>query len=598
MMPTDRPSGHRPSSPSGPRTGRGVIGLSPIGAERCVRAGTTGALLAAAGLTAISLVATLPDDPDGYGLTSATIDRAQLGLAGLMAVAGLLAAGRSGPAASLMALAATGLGLLAWFQYPTILVVALPTALLIPAVLTWLAWQSGTTVGRVVSLTAVTLGLLAATTLAGRAIHGHYFGPTHPGSTAEALRLGEGDWAWLGAVTPTGATITVGGLGDRPVELRYWPADRPDRGVAVTARPDRYGLARIELTGLDPGTAYRYGTADPDRTGAGGDGDEGDGAVEAAATFRTFADGPQDLVVALASCARLASNGAVFDAIVAAEPDLYLSLGDMHYANLESTDPADHLRQYGRSLGQPGQAALYSSIPTAYVWDDHDYGPNEADSSSPSRPAVGTAYRLAVPHYGVDPDVEGPIAQAFTVGRVRFVLSDTRSQRDATTMLGPTQLDWLVDELVSSAATHRLVVWANPTPWIGAAGSGTEDWSTRPDERQAISRALVEAGVDNLVMVSGDAHMVAIDDGTNSNYSGVDGPGFPVLHGAALDRPGSVKGGPYSHGVFAGPGRFGLLEVRDDGGETIEVRLSGRTWDGEELVAHRVALGGPAVDGG
>ena len=220
----------------------------------------------------------------------------------------------------------------------------------------------------------------------------------------------------------------------------------------------------------------------------------------------------------------------------------------------------------------------------------HDYGPNDSDASSISRTAVSTAYRRAVPHHGVDPDTDASIAQAFTVGRVRFVLSDTRSHRTPTTMLGAAQQDWLVEELVSSSATHAMVVWVNPTPWIGAATAGADDWSAYPDDRQAIADALAAAGVANLVMVSGDAHMVAIDDGTNSGYAADGSPGFPVLHAAALDRPGSVKGGPYSHGAFPGGGQYGKLVIADDGGATIGVELSGHTWDGDELVTMELQL--------
>ncbi|MGI9597709.1 MAG: alkaline phosphatase D family protein, partial [Acidimicrobiales bacterium] len=290
------------------------------------------------------------------------------------------------------------------------------------------------------------------------------------------------------------------------------------------------------------------------------------------------------LVVALGACARTGSNGAVFDAIVAERPDLYLALGDLHYSNLESTDPGDHIAAYGHALGQPGQAALFSSIPTAYVWDDHDYGPNDSTAASAARPAVSTAYRQAVPHYGVDPDTDQSIAQAFTVGRVRVVFSDTRSLRTASSMLGPEQQAWLIEELTSSSQTHALVIWVNPTPWIGAANAGADDWSAYPDDRRAIAGALAEAEVENLVMVSGDAHMVAIDDGTNSGYAEDGSGGFPVLHAAALDRPGSTKGGPYSHGAFPGSGQYGVVEVDDGGGATIGVRLSGRTWSDEELV--------------
>ena len=90
-------------------------------------------------------------------------------------------------------------------------------------------------------------------------------------------------------------------------------------------------------------------------------------------------------------------------------------------------------------------------------------------------------------------------------------------------------------------------------------------------------------------MVSGDAHMVAIDDGTNSDYASGGGAGFPVLHAAALDRPGSVKGGPYSDGAFPGGGQYGILAV-DDRADGVTVTLAGRRWDGTTIVEHRFEI--------
>ena len=95
--------------------------------------------------------------------------------------------------------------------------------------------------------------------------------------------------------------------------------------------------------------------------------------------------------------------------------------------------------------------------------------------------------------------------------------------------------------------------------------------------------AIAEAGIDNLMMVSGDAHMVALDDGSNSDYSSDGGAGFPVFQAAPLDRPGSIKGGPYSDGAFDGPGQFGLLDIADHG-DTISVTTTGTNWDGEILL--------------
>jgi hypothetical protein len=75
-----------------------------------------------------------------------------------------------------------------------------------------------------------------------------------------------------------------------------------------------------------------------------------------------------------------------------------------------------------------------------------------------------------------------------------------------------------------------------------------------------ISNFIASVGVKNLVMVSGDAHMLAIDDGSNTDFSSVSGAGkgnassragFPLLQAAPLTGYGSSKSGPYSHGCMA-----------------------------------------------
>ena len=92
-------------------------------------------------------------------------------------------------------------------------------------------------------------------------------------------------------------------------------------------------------------------------------------------------------------------------------------------------------------------------------------------------------------------------------------------------------------------------------------------------------------------MCSSDLHMLAIDDGTNNDYAPDGGASFPVMQAAALDRNGSVKGGPYSEGVYPGGGQFGLMEVTDDGAE-LQVRLRGLTWESDELVALDLSIPG------
>ena len=159
-------------------------------------------------------------------------------------------------------------------------------------------------------------------------------------------------------------------------------------------------------------------------------------------------------------------------------------------------------------------------------------------------------------------------------------------------MLGEEQLAWLIDELTTSSKSHALVVWGNSFPWIGPPNDSGEGWAGHPDERRIIADAIAAAGIDNLVMVSGDAHMVALDDGTNSDYSTDGKCRIPGLAGRRTRQARKLKGGPYSDGTFPGGGQFGLIDI-DDAGSQITVVLSGHTWDGKTLVEKQFTM---AVD--
>jgi hypothetical protein len=95
--------------------------------------------------------------------------------------------------------------------------------------------------------------------------------------------------------------------------------------------------------------------------------------------------------------------------------------------------------------------------------------------------------------------------------------------------------------------------------------------------------------VDNLLMVSGDAHMLAYDDGSHTDYSREGGTGFPLLHAAALDRKPSVKGGPYSGPVLPGAGQFGLVHVTPRG-DGVRLVIEGVDWRDRVLLRRTVSL--------
>jgi alkaline phosphatase D len=124
-------------------------------------------------------------------------------------------------------------------------------------------------------------------------------------------------------------------------------------------------------------------------------------------------------------------------------------------------------------------------------------------------------------------------------------------------------------------------------PWIANDPDALDRWSGYESERRELATFMDSIGVaDQLVVLSGDAHMVALDDGTHNHYGQPGGGGFPVVHAAALDRRGSTKGGPYTHGPYPNrvtlfgqnDGQFVLMNVEDDGGEEVCI-----TWTGHRV---------------
>lgn len=550
-----------------------MIGLSVTSLRRVRWA--SGLVVGAVGITYAVLTVTggLPRSPEGDILGAAIEVPLQLGLLALVVLAWVASLQWPGLGAVVIALGGFGLGLLASVEYPPPVALLVAAVFAVPAFLVWLSWQHRRAPHEIGFLALGTAVLLVATGIGSVRIYDHFFGPAHPTSAVAPIAVDRVAWVWSGDLRPDGLTV-VARLADGLRADASLVVEGPS-GVTETAPvdPDELGLVRLTVTGLEPDTVHRYVI----RVGEELDRGRGHG------TFRTAPAGPASFTVAAASCARTASSGLVYDAIRAADPLLYLVTGDIHYGNLEATTPGPFVDTLGRALTAPAQAALYRDVPVGYVWDDHDYGGNDAGADSPTRLAARRAYRASVPHAPLVTGRDGAINHAFTIGRVRFVLTDTRSERTDASLLGADQEAWLLDEL-TTADRYAVIVWVNPVPWIAPDDPTRDDWGAHADERRRIADAIAAAGVDNLIMVSGDAHMVAIDDGTNSDFSTAGAGGFPVLHAAALDRPGSVKGGPYSEGAFPGAGQFGLLHVRDDG-EHVRVTLEGRNWEGRTLVS-------------
>lgn len=419
------------------------------------------------------------------------------------------------------------------------------------------------------------------------AIFGAIFVPSTPNVAMAASPV---QFVWSGGVTPTSAVVKAKLATDSSI-ARLAVSAAPDFSspvysnwdTALTAENNR--VVRLEAVGLSPRQRYYYavevnGTLDTENVGR----------------FQTFPADTGSFTFAFASCAQTGSNSRVFATIHDLNPLFFFHLGDMHYQNIAVYDPNLFRQAYETVLSSPNQSRLYRDFALAYVWDDHDYGPNNSDSTAPGRAAARATYREYVPHYPLAAGAgNAPIYFAFDVGRVHFIVCDSRSARspefavdDASkTMLGTTQKAWFKQELLDSRTKYPLIVWVNTLPWIGSTGG--DAWYVYTNERRELADFIRDNGILNLCMISGDAHMLAIDDGSNADYAAGGGGGFPVMHAAALDQTPSLKGGPYSNGAFPGRGQFGLMTV-SDWGDSLRVVWSGRDSLNNERVGHTFAL--------
>ena len=491
------------------------------------------------------------------------------------------------PGGLLLVLAAIVLGMQSAGRYSEQTALIAAMLYVVPGVLFLAHWSGRRPVWLQAPLVAAVVAAMVYGGLEARATHDRAFGPAHPQSALTQQPYDFVEWVWSGGVTATGATVNARITDDDAKQARLVVSQdpafaSPAYSKYVAVEDERDGVVSLRLDGLAPGTSYYYGVEvdgvqDTQRTGS----------------FETFPDGAATFSIVVSACARTGSNGLVFEAMAAEDALLYVIPGDFHYENIVASNAGAFRSAYRAQLTAPAQAALYQQTPIAYVWDDHDFGGSNSNGSSAASGAARLAYRENVPHYELVAGAgDAPIYQAFSVGRVRFVMTDTRSMRDleqmaagSDSLLGKEQRDWLLQELLAGSRDYELVVWVNSVPWIAPAAGGRDDWGGYATERTEIANFIAANGITNLIMLSGDAHMLAIDDGTNTDYSDNGGAAFPLMQAATLDRPGSIKGGPYSEGAYPGAGQYGLVTFRDTG-DSMTVEMSGRNWLREEIVRY------------
>jgi len=187
---------------------------------------------------------------------------------------------------------------------------------------------------------------------------------------------------------------------------------------------------------------------------------------------------PPDFRFALGSCAYIndapyerpgalpGSGYDIFTSINAQKPDFMLWLGDNSYLREADWNTRTGIyHRYAHSRAVPEMQPLLARAHQYAIWDDHDYGPNNADRSFVNKGMMLSAFKdyWANPNYGQTLG-EG-IGGTFQWNDVQFFLLDNRWFRSSNnynskegSYLGAAQLTWLLDALASSTAQFKMVV--------------------------------------------------------------------------------------------------------------------------------------------
>lgn len=238
--------------------------------------------------------------------------------------------------------------------------------------------------------------------------------------------------------------------------------------------------------------------------------------------------------IAFGSCSHQDKAMPILDSIIADKPELFLFLGDNVYGDTEDMQVLES--KYQKLGSKPRFKSLVGRSEIMAIWDDHDFGQNDAGKDYPKKEA---SRQLMLDFWG-EPE-ESPrrhrpdgiyTSKMFGEGeqRVHVIMPDLRWNRDdirhvtteqyksqrapnnlgpyikhedrTKSMLGEAQWQWLEEELKKPARVKIIASSLQLLPDF----TGWEAWANFPGDRQRLFRLIKKHQVNGVVLVSGDTH--------------------------------------------------------------------------------------------
>ena len=313
--------------------------------------------------------------------------------------------------------------------------------------------------------------------------------------------------------------------------------------------------------------------------------------------------------IAFGSCGHQDHDQPVLDTVVSKKPDLFIYLGDNIYGD---TKDMEVLKAKYNKLGSKKEFQnLRANIPTLSVWDDHDYGWNDAGKEYEFKGRSKDIFMdfWKVPSSSLRREHSGIYGSHFFTDKkrtVQIILLDTRTFRDPLkrnpkklpegsafknayqpdaavekTLLGDEQWAWLLDEL-KKPADLRIIC---SSIQFGHEYNGWESWTNMPLQQQKMVDTIREAKANGVIFISGDVHWGEI---SKRDFDGV----YPIYDvtasGLTMDWH-NTEPNKFRIGEVWRKNHFGMIEI-DWSAEDPKVEMQIVSVDGEVRNSQSVSL--------
>lgn len=229
--------------------------------------------------------------------------------------------------------------------------------------------------------------------------------------------------------------------------------------------------------------------------------------------------------IAFGSCAHQDHEQPILREVVAAEPEIFLYLGDNIYG--DTKDMAVLRAKYAKLESKAEFKELRAKVAVTAIWDDHDYGTNDSGKEFPMKEE---SRRIFLDFWKVPetnprrrhPGIYGSHLYRDGNRALQLILLDTRFFRDplkrktgppwkndyepdpdpGKSLLGGDQWKWLEEQL-SQQADVRIIATSIQ---FSHEYNGWESWTNLPAERQRMLELIRKTRANGVIFISGDVH--------------------------------------------------------------------------------------------